>query len=142
MKKLLIVSLSLISIGAIANEIKGTLMLKGSLKTKIVVNGVKTVCKIKVEKVKNLLEEDSFGNPGYQAKVQISLDGNDMERSIKVKYDKDLTVTNMHTEGDVRTVKDLDYFSPTDKIKVTIDSEGRLVGTSFLYQQKTILCNF
>lgn len=142
MKKLLIVSLSLISFGAMANEIKGTLMLKGSLKTKIVVNGVKTVCKIKVEKIKNLLEEDSSGNPGYQAKVQISLDGNDMERSIKVKYDKDLTVTNMHTEGDVRTVKDLDYFSPTDKIKVTIDAEGRLVSTSFLYQQKTILCNF
>ena len=142
MKKLLIVSLSLISIGAMANEIKGTLMLKGSLKTKIVVNGVKTVCKIKVEKIKNLLEEDSSGNPGYQAKVQISLDGNDMERSIKVKYDKDVTVTNMHTEGDIRTVKDFDYFSPTDKIKVTIDSEGRLVSTSFLYQQKTILCNF
>lgn len=142
MKKQLIVILSLISIGAMAQEIKGTLMLKGSLKTKIVVNGIKTVCKIKVDKVKNLLEEDSFGNPGYQAKVQISLDGSDLERNIKVKFDKDLTVTNMHTENNVRMVKDLHYFSAAEEVKVTIDSEGRLVSTSFLYQQQSILCNF
>jgi hypothetical protein len=142
MKTQLSLLLCFFSLSAGANEIQGTLMLKGSLKTKIVVNGVKTVCKIKVDKVKNLLEEDNFGNPGYQAKVQISLDGNDMERSIKVKYDKDLVLTNMHVENNIRKVKDFDYFSEIDKVKVTIDTEGRLKSTSFLYQQKTVQCNF
>jgi hypothetical protein len=142
MKKQLILFLSLISVGALANEIQGTLMLKGSLKTNIMVNGVKTVCKLKVEKVKNLLEEDSFGNPGYQARVQISLDGRDIERGIKVKLDKDLMVTNLHLEKNLRQVKDFDYFSSAENVKVTIDEEGRIVSTSFPFQQQTIQCNF
>lgn len=142
MKKQLILFLSLISVGAVANEIQGTLMLKGSLKTNIMVNGVKTVCKFKVEKVKNLLEEDSFGNPGYSARVQISLDGRDIERGIKVKLDKDLTVTNLHLEKNLRQVKDFEYVSTADNVKVTIDEEGRIVSTSFPFQQQTIQCNF
>ncbi|MBA2403279.1 MAG: hypothetical protein H0V66_00795 [Bdellovibrionales bacterium] len=142
MKMQLIALLTLISASAMATEIQGTLMLKGTLKTKIVVNGVKTVCKIKVEKVKNLLEEDSAGNPAYQAKIQISLDGNDLERGVKVKLDKELTVINLHSDKDVRTVKDLDYFSSAEKVKVTIDSEGRLLSTSFPFQSQTIQCNF
>jgi hypothetical protein len=142
MKKQLIIFLSLISVGAMANEIQGTLMLKGSLKTNIMVNGVKTVCKLKVEKVKNLLEEDSFGNPGYSARVQISLDGRDIERGIKVKLDKDLTVTNLHLEKNLRLVKDFDYFSAAENVKVTIDEEGRILTTSFPFQQQTIQCKF
>jgi len=142
MKKQLIVLLSLISVGAFANEIQGTLMLKGSLKTKITVNGVASVCRLKVEKVKNLLEEDSFGNPGYQARVKISLDGHDLERDIKVKLDKDITVINLHLEKDLRRIKDLEYISTEENIKVNIDTEGRIVSTTFPYQQQTITCNF
>lgn len=142
MKTKLILLLSLISIGANATEIQGTLMLKGTLKTDIVVNGVKSVCKLKVEKVKNLLEEDSFGNPGYQARIQISLDGRDFERSIKVKMDKDLTVVNLHLEKNLRKVRDLEYFSIAENTKVTIDTEGRIVSTTFPYQGQTIKCNF
>jgi hypothetical protein len=142
MKKQLIVLLSLISVGAFANEIQGTLMLKGSLKTKIMVNGVSSVCRLKVEKVKNLLEEDNFGNPGYQARVKISLDGHDLERDIKVKLDKDITVINLHLEKDLRRIKDLEYISSEENIKVNIDTEGRIVSTTFPYQQQTITCNF
>ena len=142
MKNQLILFLSLISAGAFANDIQGTLMLKGSLKTKITVNGVASVCRLKVEKVKNLLEEDSFGNPGYQARVQISLDGRDLERDIKVKLDKDITVINLHLEKDLRRIKDLEYISSEENIKLNIDSEGRIVSTIFPYQLQTITCNF
>lgn len=142
MKNTLILFLSLISIGASATEIEGTLMLKGTLKTNIIVNGVKSVCKLKVEKVKNLLEEDSFGNPAYQARIQISLDGRDFERSIKVKLDKDLTVINLHLEKNLRRVQDLQYFSMEENTKVTIDTEGRIASTTFPYQGQTIKCNF
>jgi hypothetical protein len=142
MKKQLILVLALISLGAFANDIQGTLMLKGSLKTKVTVNGVPSVCRLKVEKVKNLLEEDSFGNPGYQARVKISLDGHDLERDIKVKLDKDITVINLHLEKGLRRIKDLEYISSEENIKLNIDSEGRIVSTIFPYQQQTITCNF
>lgn len=142
MKKILIALVSLASLSSIAAPIEGTLMLKGSLKTKIVVKSVKSTCRLKVDKVKNILEEDSFGNPGYSAKVEISLDGNDLERNIRVKVDKKVTVTNMHTIGDVRQVKDLDYFHEAEKITVTIDKEGRLMSTSFPFENQTITCNF
>src|SRR5687768_2242456 len=114
MKTSLIALMLMLSSVSMAALIEGTLMLKGQLKTKIVVDSVKTVCKFKVEKVKNILEEDSFGNPGYQAKVQISLDGSDFERSLKVKLEKDITVINMHTVGNQRQVKDLEYFNTAE----------------------------
>lgn len=142
MKKILIALVSIASLSSFAAPIEGTLMLKGSLKTKITVKNVKSTCKLKVDKVKNILEEDSFGNPGYQAKVEISLDGSDLERNIKVKVDKKVTVTNMHSEGDVRQVKDLDYFNAEENIKVTIDSEGRLLSTSFPFEKQIITCKF
>lgn len=142
MKTVIALFLSLASATLLAHEIQGTLMLKGALKTKITVNGVKTTCKLKVEKVKNLLEEDDFGNPGYQARIALSLDGNDMERGIRVKFDKELTVINMHQEGAVKKVKDLEYFSPADKVKVLIDQEGRLVQTSFVFGTQNITCAF
>lgn len=142
MKKLTIAFLALMTSAAFAQEIQGTLMLKGSLKTKLTVNSVKTTCKLKVEKVKNILEEDKFGNPGYQARIQISLDGNDLERNIKVKLDKEMVVINMHTINGEKVVKDFDYFNEDEKVKVLIDSEGRLVSTTFPYQTQTITCKF
>jgi hypothetical protein len=140
--KTLVTVLLLISSTLVAHEIQGTLMLKGALKTKVMVNGVKTICKLKVEKVKNLLEEDDFGNPAYQARIDISLDGSDLERGIRVKYAKELTVNNLHQEGAVKKVKDLEYFSAVDKVKVLIDQQGRLVETSFAYGSQLITCVF
>lgn len=142
MKKILIALISLTSISSFAAPIEGTLMLKGSLKTKITVKNVKSVCKLKVDKVKNILEEDSFGNPGYSAKIEINLDGSDSERKIKVKVDKKVTVINMHTMDDVRQVKDFDYFNAEEKITLTIDSEGRIVSTSFPFEKQIITCKF
>jgi len=142
MNKLLSIILIAYSSAVFAHEIEGTLMLKGSLKTKIVVNGVKSTCRLKVEKVKNLLEEDDFGNPAYQARVDISLDGNDMERGVRVKFDKELTVINLHQEGSVKKVKDLEYFSTSEKVKIMIDQEGRLVSTTFAFGSQNITCVF
>lgn len=142
MKNLFLALMTLTALSAQAHEIEGTLMLKGSLKTKIMVNGIKTTCKLKVEKVKNLLEEDSFGNPGYQAKVEISLDGSDFERGVKVKLDKDVLLTNLHNEGTVWKVRDLEYFSYADKVTVQIDREGRLVSTTFPYANQIVTCKF
>ena len=142
MNKLLSIILIAYSSAVFAHEIEGTLMLKGSLKTKIVVNGVKSTCRLKVEKVKNLLEEDDFGNPAYQARVDISLDGNDMERGMRVKFDKELTVINLHQEGSVKKVKDLEYFSTSEKVKIMIDQEGRLVSTTFAFGSQNITCVF
>lgn len=142
MKTLFVTLLALTAISASAHDIEGTLMLKGALKTKIMVNGIKTTCKLKIEKVKNLTEEDSFGNPGYQVNAEISLDGSDFEHGIKVKLDKNVTLTNLHTEGPVRKVKDLEYFSSADKVSVLIDKEGRLLSTSFPYANQMLTCKF
>jgi hypothetical protein len=140
--KTLAALIAITSISASAYEIKGTLMLKGSLKSKIVVNTVKTTCKLKIEKVTNILDEDEFGNPGYQARVQISLDGNDWERQIKVKYDKELMVVNMYSVNGKKTVSDNEYRSLDGSIKVMIDDEGRLLETTFPYQNQNIKCVF
>lgn len=142
MKNQLSLILLLISFGASATEIQGTLMLRGTVKTNVTINSVKSVCKLKVEKVKNLLQEDSFGNPGYQAKIVISLNGRDLERNLKVKFDKELTIVNLHLEKSVRRVKDFDYASIEEAVTVTIDEEGRIVNTTFPYQQQTVKCNF
>lgn len=142
MKTIIIALITLASVTALANEIKGTLMLKGSLKTKIMVSGIKTVCKLKVEEVKNLLEEDAFGNPGYQVLINISLSGSDFESGRKVKMDKEFRITNMHTVNGVRMVKDLDYFSALERVSVKIDEQGRLVHTTFPYGHDSLRCEF
>src|SRR5665647_934096 len=77
-----------------AQSIQGTMVLKGSIKTKIMVNGIKTVCKMKIDKVKNLLEEDAYGNPAYQLQAEIELDGTEFGKSIQVKH-KQQTVLNL-----------------------------------------------
>lgn len=142
MKTSLLTIISLFSLSVFAQEIQGTLMLKGSLKTKITVNNVNTTCKVKVKKVRNILEEDAYGNPGYRARIQLSLSGNDYERQIKVKFDKEVDVINMHDENGTKIVKDFDYFSSEDKIYVSIDGKGRLKQARFPYQGQTITCKF
>ncbi len=140
--KTLITLMTIASFSASAYEIKGTLMLKGALKTRIVVNTVKTTCKLKVEKVRNILDEDEFGNPGYQARVQISLDGVDWERELKVKYEKELVVVNMFQENGKKVVKDHEYRSEDGKVKVLINENGQLLETTFPFQNQIIKCEF
>lgn len=142
MKLLLLTLLTVLTVAAAAQEIKGTLMLKGTVKTKVIVNSVSSVCKLKVMKVKNYLNEDDFGNPAYEAQIQITLDGSDSEKNIKIKLNKELPIVNVHTVQTMRVVKDLDYFNKPEKVTVTIDEKGNLKSTTFPYQSQTITCNF
>lgn len=141
MKHLIIGLVAVFSMSAFAHNIEGTLVLKGAIKTKIVVNTVKTTCKLKIEKVKNLMVEDSFGNPAYNVRANISLDGEDMNRRISVKLNKDVWFNNLFTVAAGTEVRDLEY-AALDGSKMMIDSEGRLLSVSFLYNSRPINCSF
>jgi len=141
MKHIIIGLVATLSLSAFAHEIEGTQMLKGSLKSKIVVNTVKTTCRVKVDKVKNLLLEDSFGNPAYNVKIAIELDGSDLERNLKVKYSKTSWFNNLFTEGNGTIVKDFDYVSPEGS-EIKIDKDGRLKVAKFNYNGQNITCSF
>src|SRR5690606_929272 len=129
------------SVSAFAHEIQGTLILKGSLKTKIIVNNIKTDCKVKIEKVKNLREEDAYGNPGYTVKTNISLDGSDSKTSTKVKYSKTQQFINMLEDNGLKKVSDFDYVGE-DGSTMKINSQGRIKNVSFTCENKKITCAF
>lgn len=141
MKYLIIGLVAVFSMSAIAHNIEGTLILKGTIKSKLVVNTVKTTCKLKVEKVKNLLVEDSFGNPAYNVRTEISLDGEDLERRLSVKMNKEVWFNNLFTVAAGTEVRDLEY-AAADGPKMMIDSEGRVLSVSFLYNSRPINCAF
>jgi hypothetical protein len=138
MKFLLLASLVLCS-SAFARPIQGTLVLKGTLKTKIKVFNEKTTCKVKIEKVKNLLEqEDSFGNPAYQIRTQIGLDGNE-----KIKYDREVVFINIFQTGTTSQVEDLKYFVKGEAATtMSVDEEGHIKQVTFVAQNQNIVCNF
>lgn len=141
MKKLIIALVAISSVSAFAHEIQGTLILKGSLKTKIIVNNIKTDCKVKIEKVKNLREEDAYGNPGYTVKTNISLDGSDSKTSTKVKYSKTQQFINMLEDNGLKKVSDFDYVGE-DGSTMKINSQGRIKNVSFTFENKKITCAF
>ena len=140
MKKLFL-AFALISSGAFAHEIQGTQVLEGSLKTKLFVNGVETTCKVKIEKVKNLMEEDSYGNPAYNILVSMSLSGNDYTRDLQVRYDKRTWMNNLFTAGSKTEVRDFDYASKDGSV-LKINGAGRLVSVGIPYNNRTITCAF
>jgi hypothetical protein len=141
MKNVIFGLMAFSALSASAHMIEGTLVLKGAIKTKIVVNNLKTTCKVKVEKVKNLLVEDSFGNPAYDLKVSMSLDGSDFERNLSVKFDKEFRLNNLFTVGTGTEVRDLEYKS-TDGATMNVDREGRIKAASFPTQYGKINCAF
>ncbi|MFP5385288.1 MAG: hypothetical protein ACLGHN_04375 [Bacteriovoracia bacterium] len=141
MKKIIIASLISLSAASSAHMIEGTPVLKGAIKTKIYVNNIKTNCRVKVEKVKNLMLEDSFGNPAYNVRLSISLSGNDFERSLSVKFDREVWINNLFTVGNGTEVRDFEYAS-TDGINLKIDRHGRIKTVSFPYAGKIITCSF
>lgn len=136
MKKILITLIALIALPALAHEIEGTQMLKGSLKTEIKVNYIKTTCKVKVHEVKNLMEEDQYGNPAYKVKVEVSLNGGEFLSNKKVKFEKELWMDNLFSDG----VRDLEYQG--EGIKLFITNEGRLAQVQVPFQYSTVTCNF
>ena len=141
MRNLIIGMLAVFSVTAFAHEIEGTLILKGAIKTKIMVNGLKTTCKVKIEKVKNLLVEDSFGNPAYNVRADVSLDGNDFERNLSVKYSKEIWFNNLFTTATGTEVRDLEY-AAADKSTMNIDGNGRIKVVTFPFNGRTITCSF
>jgi hypothetical protein len=141
MKNIILLIAATFAFSASAHLIEGTQILKGTLKTKIVVNTVKTTCKVKIKDVKNLMLEDSFGNPAYKVLVEYELDGSDLERSLSVKYDKAIWFNNLFTVGSGSEVRDLQY-SAADGSKMLIDNGGRIKSVSFAYNGKTINCAF
>ena len=134
--KYLILSVLVIS-SAMAHTITGTPILKGSLKTKVTVNTVETECRVKVEKVKNLLEEDSFGNPAYNVRVNIALSGKDLKKKIEVKLDRDFQFRNLYADG----VRDYEYFSD-EGATLKIKTDGRLQSVVVPYGTQKVTCNF
>lgn len=140
MKTLLILAFTLSS--AFAHEIIGTQVLKGSRKVDIRVNNIKTTCLVKVEKVRNLLEEDSFGNPAYQVRMQAELKGEDKKAKLKIAYKKEFQMINIFPDGEGTRVEDFKYFSKEGDAKMQIDSDGRLKNFSFPFEDQTINCLF
>lgn len=140
MKTILAVFLGLSSVTAMSHAIQGTLVLKGSLKTKIVVNGITTVCKVKIDEVKNLMDQDSFGNPAYKLKIDISLSGSDFNSGSSVKYDKEVVLTNLFPAETGTIVKDLEYSNLG--ITLRLKEDGRLKDIRFPYGSQTITCSF
>ena len=138
---IILATLIVLSASSYAQVIEGTPVLKGTVKTKIIVNNVKTTCKVKVEKVKNLLQEDAYGNPGYKVRVDINLSGNDYERNLSVKFDQEYWLDNMFTDSSVLVVRDFDYKSP-EGTKMNIDRNGRIKSVLFPFNGRTITCSF
>jgi hypothetical protein len=140
MKYIILFALSVLSVEA--HEIEGTLVLKGTLRTETVINAVKTKCRVRIDDVKNLMREDSFGNPAYLLKVEVSLDGKDSKRKIKIKTDEKVVLTNLFQENGASIVKDFDYANPSGTIKLKVKSDGRMESIQLPYERSTVTCRF
>jgi hypothetical protein len=139
--KILFVTLLLTMTAAHAHEIKGTLILKGTAKTKIVLNGIETKCNIKVDEVKNTLTEDSFKNPAYRVWTKIELSGRQGERVVDQKAE--IRFVNIHTDGSGTKVSDENYIGETEKrASMRIDERGRIRTATFPIGAQIVTCNF
>lgn len=142
-KSILALSSLLLAVSASAHVIVGTPLKEGTLKAKLFVNTIESTCKVKVDKVFNLKEEDSYGNPAYRIWVDVNLSGNDVERKLKVKHKRSYELINLFTVGDKTEVRDYEYFSKDGLITLTMKTDGRLNGVTFLYNNKQrITCSF
>lgn len=141
MKNMIILVAAFLAYNASAHTIKGNPILRGAIKTKLEVDGVKTTCKVKIEKPRNLLDQDSYGNPAYKVKTEVNLTGSDYKREIKIDFTKEINFTNLFKVGDKTEVRDLDY-SSVDGETMKIDEVGRLKQFSFNYDGKRITCSF
>jgi hypothetical protein len=141
MKALIILSLFLTAQTSSAHEIEGTQMLKGSRDTKIYLQDVKTKCSLDVEKVKNLMEEDRFGNPAYIVRVELGLSGKDKKKKIEIKFKKKYEFNNLFKTAKGTEVRDFEYASP-EGASLKIDRSGRVTEVHFPFEGETINCLF
>lgn len=139
MKKLIIAALMTSS--AFAQSITGVAVLKGSLKTKVNVNNIPTTCKVKVDKIRNIMEEDAFGFPGYRVIIKVDLSARGRDNEILVNFDREFTLVNFWNVGGRTVAKDLEYFSPEGAL-LMIKPDGRLKSFSFPFEGQTVTCSF
>ncbi len=130
-----IILAALLASSAVAHTIEGTLVLRGELKGETLVSGTKTKCGVKVNKVKNDLQEDDYGNPAYQVQVKVSLDGK------KIELDKDFVLSNLFVRGTRKVVEDLVYESK-DGLVMNIDADGRIKSVVVPYKATKVTCAF
>jgi hypothetical protein len=139
--KTLLITLLLSASVAEAHVIKGTLILKGTAKTKVQVDGIESKCSVKVDDVKNTLTEDSFGNPAYRVWTKVELSGKAGE--LKIEHKADLRFTNIQASGTGTVVSDENYIGETEKrASLKIDEKGRIRSVVFPVGAKSITCTF
>lgn len=109
----------LLTATAHAHEVKGTMVLAGSVKSVSYVRGVEVKCSMKIEGkglfggkggVQNLLEDDQFGNPAYKVYAEIELKSKDKEL-LDLKFAEKIVFSNLHASG----VNDTLYATLTPK---------------------------
>lgn len=138
--KTLLITLLLASV-AHAHEIKGTLILKGTAKTKVMVDGIESKCHVKVDEVKNTLTEDSFKNPAYRVWTKVELSGK--AGDVKIEHKTELRFTNLHADGDGTKVSDDSYVGETEKrATMKIDEKGRIRTVVFPVGARLVTCTF
>ena len=138
--KTLLITLLLASV-AHAHEIKGTLILKGTAKTKVMVDGIESKCHVKVDEVKNTLTEDSFKNPAYRVWTKVELSGK--AGDIKIEHKAELRFTNLHADGAGTKVSDDSHLGETEKrATMKIDEKGRIRAVVFPVGAKLVTCTF
>lgn len=134
--------LAIASLNTFAHTILGTPLLKGSIKTKIIVDTLETTCRVKIDKVRNLTFEDSYGNPGYTVQAIITLDASNIERNLSVSFKQNVKFENMHTVGDKIEARDFDFKSESGTETMKIDKEGRIKSVTFNYNAQKTTCSF
>jgi hypothetical protein len=139
MKTIIIIFAALLSMASFAHEIKGTPVLKGSIKSKTVVNNQPATCKVRVSKVKNLMLEDSFGNPAYDVRMTVGLESTKQES--RIAFEQEVRAHNLFTTATGTEVRDNDYVSK-EGVQMTIDEAGRIKKVVFPYQGQQITCAF
>lgn len=149
MKTLLMTVLALTTTAAMAQEIAGTMILKGRAKGTASLSGQEINCELTFDKkkIRNLLgDEDRFGNPAYQALGKVRLESQpdeDGRDRLRLRYKNDVNFINLWTEAEGRIVRDNDYFAPTVKgAGLTIDSQGNVKTLTVPTGSGTVNCLF
>jgi hypothetical protein len=131
----------LISLNLWAHQIKGIQILKGAIKTKIIVQSVPSVCRVKVDKVKNLMKEDQFGNPAYKVFINVDLFGEDLKKNKRIEFNQDFLMNNLFETASGTEVRDLEYLSK-EGAQLLIDDSGRILSGVFPTPFGKISCLF
>lgn len=141
MKNLIIALTAAFSLSVFAQSFEGTPVLKGYKRTKIYLQGIETTCRVKVEKIKNLMLEDSNGNPAYNVRIDIALAGRNHELDRSIKFNQEFWVNNLFKVSGGTVVRDTEYAS-TYGAKMRIDNTGRILSVSFPSPFGNINCSF